>query len=62
MSNSTMATKEYLLAVVAAVLNGREAPPLPQEVDINQFVRLAFTNAVHFLKSSAFCPKRCWKN
>lgn len=57
MENSTMATKEYLLAVVAAVLNGREAPPLPQEVDINQFVRLAFTNAVQGMVYAAFSEK-----
>lgn len=57
MSNSTMATKEYLLSVVAAVLNGQEAPPLPQEVDINQFVRLAFTNAVQGMVYVAFSEK-----
>lgn len=57
MENSTMATKEYLLAVVAAILNRQEAPPLPQELDINQFVRLAFTNAVQGMVYAAFSEK-----
>lgn len=54
MANSTMATKEYLLAVVSAVLSGKEIPALPQDVDVTQFVRLAFTNAVQGIVFSAF--------
>ena len=54
MANSTMATKEYLLAVVSAVLSGKEIPDLPQDVDVTQFVRLAFTNAVQGIVFSAF--------
>ncbi len=57
MANSTMATKEYLLSVVAAILNGQEAPTMPQELDINQFVRLAFTNAVQGMVYAAFSEK-----
>ena len=49
-----MATKEYLLAVVSAVLSGKEIPDLPQDVDVTQFVRLAFTNAVQGIVFSAF--------
>lgn len=65
MANSTMATKEYLLAVVSAVLSGKEIPDLPQDVDVTQFVRLAFTNAVQGIvfrpsqKTPELCPKRC---
>lgn len=54
MANSTMATKEYLLAVVSAVLSGKEVPALPPDVDVVQFVRLAFSNAVQGIVFSAF--------
>lgn len=57
MANSTMATKEYLLAVVSAVLSGKDVPALPQDVDVTQFVRLAFTNAVQGMVFSAFAEK-----
>ena len=54
MSNSTMVTKEYLLAVVSAVLSEKEIPDLPKDIDVTQFVRLAFTNAVQGIVFSAF--------